>query len=160
MLDVAAVGFTLVAADARLSARLATVSRLDLAALPRWLFLALALHDLGKFAPAFQAKQPELFKRRFTADDFPEGPDQGHDLDGLILWHTAYRKDERLLEAFCSAAAGSAQRHRRAAVSSWVSSAVCHHGRPRDLHGQSAVDRFPDRHRADIEGFIGPKSKD
>jgi hypothetical protein len=42
MLDVAAVGHSLIAADARLCARLATVSRLELAALPRWLFLAQA----------------------------------------------------------------------------------------------------------------------
>ena len=97
-LDVAAVGLALLDADSRLGPRLSELAALPAEAVRRWLFLALALHDLGKFAPAFQAK----------ADPVPDGPpldergpDEGHDLDGLVLWRQRLRRDEALPGAFC-----------------------------------------------------------
>jgi CRISPR-associated endonuclease/helicase Cas3 len=152
-LDVAAVGIALLQADARLQRRLTHVSMLDEAAVRRWLFLALALHDLGKFAPAFQAKVPELFERQFGADGW-QGPNTGHDMDGLLLWQTQLVRRDLVLEAF-SAIGEERPHHRRNAITEWIASATCHHGQPRDASSGILSDRFRAEHLAGIDAFIG-----
>lgn len=83
-LDVAAVGVELLRQDRRLRERLAALSGLSADGVRRWLFLCLALHDLGKFFPAFQRKAPSLFDAAFGPSAF-KGVESRHDVDGLLL---------------------------------------------------------------------------
>ncbi len=153
-LDVAAVGCALLEADPRLESRLAAVSGLGTDAVVRWTFLALALHDLGKFAPVFQAKNPERFAAVFGLDGYV-GPDSGHDLDGRLLWARRLAKREDLASAF-AILSGDRPRARRDAVRAWIESAICHHGKPRDVTPSHLLvdDRFKPEHLAAVDAYV------
>ena len=151
-LDVAAVGCALLEADPRLQARLSAISGLDEAVVPRWTFFALALHDIGKFAPTFQAKEPNLFAALFAVDAW-RGPDTGHDQDGLLLWNERLKKRDDVLAVLAAPGTGRPY-HRREAVSAWAESAICHHGRPRDCEGLELADRFKVDHLAVVDDFV------
>ena len=60
-LDVAAVGEALMTAHHRLRRTVSDLLELPEDVATRLVRLLLALHDIGKFAPAFQAKRPECF---------------------------------------------------------------------------------------------------
>lgn len=62
-LDVAAIGAALLHRQPRLRRLLAQLLGLSEAAAVDWLSFLLSLHDLGKFAEAFQGQKPELFER-------------------------------------------------------------------------------------------------
>ena len=137
--------------------RLATVSGLDEGAVLRWMFLSLALHDIGKFSPAFQAnfqaKEPNLFAELFGADGW-RGADTGHDLDGRLLWNRRLMKREDVLAAFAAPGAGRPH-HRREAVGAWAESAICHHGRPREIRvDHQLADRFMADHLEVVDNFV------
>jgi len=151
-LDVAAVGVTLLEVDPRLKAKLATVSGLDEAATTRWVFLALALHDLGKFAPTFQAKNPDLFAALF-GDGGWRGPDTSHDHDGLLMWKERYRKRDDMLSAFGSVVDGDHGEWRDAATA-WLGAAICHHGRPRSTEGSLIGQHFQEQHFGTADAFV------
>ena len=84
-LDVAAAGAVLLETRPQLLAALTNTSGLPEAAVRRWLLLALALHDIGKFADCFQCKVPELWHHR-TAVVTPPNFDPGHGRIGLSIW--------------------------------------------------------------------------
>ncbi|HFD80957.1 MAG TPA: CRISPR-associated endonuclease Cas3'', partial [Gammaproteobacteria bacterium] len=62
-LDVAAAGQALLEINPRLAEYLARLTGLDVAGLRRWAPFFLALHDIGKFADAFQNLRPDLRTR-------------------------------------------------------------------------------------------------
>ncbi len=84
-LDVAAVGAALLQADASLRHRLAAIAHLDPSSVERFLPFALALHDIGKFAPAFQDLKPELAEA-LQGPRPRVGYATRHDAMGLALW--------------------------------------------------------------------------
>jgi CRISPR-associated endonuclease/helicase Cas3 len=58
-LDVAAVGAELIARDQDILRRIATAAGIDVGQLTSALPFLLSLHDIGKYARAFQAKSPD-----------------------------------------------------------------------------------------------------
>jgi len=84
-LDVAAVGSLLLAPANDLCRRLASNLEIDPAVLQRWFSFCLSLHDLGKFATAFQGQVPNL--SRLLVLPNPRMPyTERHDTLGFLLW--------------------------------------------------------------------------
>jgi CRISPR-associated endonuclease/helicase Cas3 len=136
-----------------LLARLVAVAGLGEAEVFRWIFLALALHDVGKFAPTFQAKQMQLFVGLFGTEGW-RGTETSHDQDGRVLWDTHLKKRGDVLGTFAAPGAGRPH-HRREAVSVWAESAICHHGRPREIKREHLLgDRFQADHLATVDEFV------
>ncbi len=153
-LDVAAVGVALLERDDRLRRRLTHIARLDDAAVLRWAFLSLALHDVGKFAPFFQSKAHDIFAKQFGPEAW-SGTETRHDFDGLVLWHRHAKKDTSLQRAFSKTATGP---HPLTRVSAWISAAICHHGRPvnsNDIDDLALKARYRSEHLSDIDAYLG-----
>ena len=93
------------------------------------LVVAAALHDLGKHAPAFQAKAPHVVPGKARAG-FPR-VDHGHDRTGAATWaaHGA-----AWLAAHADAPPGAVRR-----LSRWIEAACRHHGRG---HEDDLVPRY------------------
>ena len=121
-LDVAAVGAALLQRQPRLRQLLARQLGLSEAAAVDWLSFLLSLHDLGKFAEAFQGQKPELFerlqgrapKRAYLAK---------HDSLGDWLWSKSLVEDV-LTKSFT---ASKAWRH---GFSPLLRAVTGHHGQP------------------------------
>lgn len=152
MLDVAAVGIDLLRQDERLADRLAQLSGLNTTAVERWLFLCLALHDLGKFFPAFQRKAPSLYEAAFGRDAFG-GVDSRHDVDGLLYWKEGLRENKVLLTSVCLSA-DHAPRPAFRAFEPWITAALCHHGRPQSCNQMTLRSRLSNRQEIDIADYI------
>jgi len=128
-LDVAAVGQALLAANAPLARHLSRLTGLDGPLLRQWMPFFLALHDLGKFADAFQNLRPDLLQRlqgRRSGRAYGER----HDTLGYLLWREH-------LKGVCQglgvlpASSGSARRRAAAGgVDFWLRAVTGHHGQP------------------------------
>lgn len=95
-LDVAAVGYELLARQPALRGALSQACGLDDAALQQWMPFFLALHDLGKFSEGFQKKRADIFE--ILAGRTPRKPDDlRHDSMGYLLWIEFLQ--DRFLEA-------------------------------------------------------------
>lgn len=91
-LDVAAVGAALLKRQPRLCSLFAGLLEIEEGHAAAWLTYLLSLHDLGKFAEAFQGQKPELFERlnrRPTTRTYGVG----HDSLGNGLWTVALMAD-------------------------------------------------------------------
>lgn len=87
-LDVAACVGALLDSRPRLLARAASFLRLnELGAVRQVLTTLAALHDIGKFAPAFQVKAPEHWPAALGPCDPPRVVTGRHTDDGYVLWH-------------------------------------------------------------------------
>lgn len=83
-LDVAASGRALLRARPRAARALAAGLGVEVPAFEAWWLHLLALHDIGKFSPQFQAKVPALYPAHLPpAPSHP--PDPGHPAAGLRL---------------------------------------------------------------------------
>lgn len=90
LLDVAAVTGALLAVRPRLLSRASSLLLLDREACQRLLVALAAFHDLGKFAPAFQAKVPRHWPTELLGPLDPHGfAASRHTDDGYRLWHHA-----------------------------------------------------------------------
>ena len=108
-LDVAAVGWQLLTPDKPLCKQLAKQLEVE----PEWLrtlfVFCLTLHDLGKFARAFQGLRQDL-----SADLVKENPkmsySERHDSLGFCLWQEILQTklDEQLLASDSTVSAGNA----------------------------------------------------
>lgn len=84
-LDVAAVGWLLFDPEKLLNRRLARQLRVRPAWLQRWFSFCLSLHDIGKFATAFQGVVPDLSPALVPSN--PRMPyTERHDTLGFLLW--------------------------------------------------------------------------
>ncbi|MBF0169350.1 MAG: CRISPR-associated helicase Cas3' [Alphaproteobacteria bacterium] len=152
MLDVAAVGVALLSQDQRLARRLAAISGLAEPAAKRWLFLCLALHDLGKFFPYFQNKGPELHEAAFGPKPFRGSPSR-HDRDGLLLWDKVLKKNHNLLVKAATSAQQSPNPASRS-LAPWIKAALCHHGRPWKAEDAVLSDRLPEPFATDTMAYV------
>ncbi|HEV2644246.1 MAG TPA: CRISPR-associated endonuclease Cas3'', partial [Candidatus Elarobacter sp.] len=84
LLDVAAAADAILAVRRVALARAARLLGLEPDAARRLLVMLIALHDLGKFGVAFQAKRPDLWPSILGDPYVP--PNTPHTVDGLILW--------------------------------------------------------------------------
>jgi CRISPR-associated endonuclease/helicase Cas3 len=116
-LDVAACGLTLVREATRFGRTLAALLGLDQDALERLVGWSCALHDLGKFSPAFQWQAPDTV-RSLGQPETPFNYDVRHDSLGWVLWSQALApvliEDADLQEI----------------AAHWIRCATGHHGAP------------------------------
>lgn len=136
-LDVAAVGAALLDADGRLLPRLERISGLSAGALRTVLPFLLGLHDLGKFAEAFQGQKPKLMAL-LQGIERAASSDIRHDSLGYLLWREWARskvdpREAALLEDLhaLSLPGERLDRHDLADVMQpWMAAVLGHHGRP------------------------------
>jgi CRISPR-associated endonuclease/helicase Cas3 len=140
-LDVAACASALLENQPSLLRALARVSGLSEAHARMWTLCAVALHDLGKFTPAFQVKSDEIEALADPAIKWkrPQAEDPGHAHTGGAFWDIAL-KDEVFTKAMADLDAPYAFR-------SFYLAACGHHGRPakREFEGADAFWRTFDR---------------
>lgn len=127
-LDVAAVGWQLLAPERPLTQQLAVRLGIESESLRRLLVFLLGLHDLGKFSRAFQ----EVLKLTHDGMAKPLGKPylERHDRLGVLLWDhcwNAWRKEGVLR---WPAADGSPARKLLGPMTSLVAPFFGHHGRP------------------------------
>lgn len=121
-LDVAAVGAALLHRQPRLLQLFARLLGLSKTATRDWLSFLLSLHDLGKFAEAFQGQKPALFERLNGCRPKREYV-MRHDSLGDWLWSKSLVEDV-LTRSF---AAPKAWRH---GLSPLLRAVTGHHGQP------------------------------
>lgn len=117
-LDVAACALELLDARPDWRSRLVNLSGLQLPELRRWIGFFAAVHDLGKFAAAFQGLAPQV-ARDLGHTKFPEYRVR-HDSLGWLMWR------RKFATAFVSA-------DMQTAVAVWIRAATGHHGQPPSL---------------------------
>ncbi len=125
-LDVAAVGWLLFAPD--LSATKWLSSKLDVSPewLRQWFVFCLALHDVGKFATAFQGLKPNLSEHLVSAvKGMPYN--ERHDSLGFLLWQKVLKPFAATLESRQKINLSSNQRR---AFDPWLKIVTGHHGIP------------------------------
>jgi CRISPR-associated endonuclease/helicase Cas3 len=125
-LDVAAVGWLLLDPEKRLCQHLAAQLSIESELLRRWATFFLSLHDIGKFASAFQGLvtglSPNLVTSRLPYTE-------RHDSLGYLVWDD---DDEGLFFKALEKGAfpGIAQRQLRRAMCVWMQIVTGHHGIP------------------------------
>ena len=150
-LDVAAVGAALLEADARLPGRLARATGLEPELASRWLRILLALHDLGKFSPGFQALDPDLFEVLHDRSDHPNYVHHGP--SGYRLWTDSLR--DVLIATGALGPLGAGNRYRLDAnLDCWMSAVAGHHGVPPEDTGKTLGQMFPAPDRAAAAVFV------
>ncbi len=127
-LDVAGVGWQLLAPDKPLCQQLATELQVEPEWLQRWFCFCLSLHDLGKFSSAFQGLVPDL-SDALVQPDPQYAYDLRHDSQGWALWQE-YLMAALLQGAWqpqcCWARPSAASR----ALGPWLKIVTGHHGAP------------------------------
>ena len=93
LLDVAAAADEILRVRPLALSRGAQLLRLEQSEARRLLVLLAALHDVGKFARAFQAKQPELGARVYSAVELARAAKTPHTADGYALWERGLAAD-------------------------------------------------------------------
>lgn len=147
-LDVAAVGWVLLAPDASICKHLAQQLQVETNWLRQWFAFCLCLHDLGKFARAFQGLRTGL-----SADLV--SPDQGmnyskrHDSLGYVLW-----RDE-----LCSRLGSYLKDNGKPAewlnkIHPWLEIVTGHHGMPPKAIGIRLGDFFKSADRQAALDFM------
>ena len=125
-LDVAAVGWLLLAPDRTQSKWLSTKLGVSAEWLRRWFVFCLALHDIGKFATAFQGLKPNLSEHLVSASQSMPY-DERHDSLGFLLWRSVLSP---YLSASDSEAAIGLSFNQLRALDSWLRIVTGHHGIP------------------------------
>lgn len=130
-LDAAAVADEILKRRPLALSRFAELIRIEQSTARAFLVALVSLHDLGKFAPAFQAKVPPLWPDCLGA--FPGAPPpRYHTQDGWVLWESllADRLQPRLWPAS------------RQVLTVLGAAVFGHHGRPVPASTDSAARRF------------------
>lgn len=125
-LDVAACGQRLLERHAGLRRSLARLSGLNEKDLADWVRFFLAIHDIGKFASAFQGLRPDLM----PSDGIANAPyDPRHDSLGFLLWHKEL--SERLWEQNVFGLADTGDEDEWFdLLDHWARAVTGHHGQP------------------------------
>jgi len=129
-LDVAAVGWHWLAPDKPATKLLATQLQVESEWLRAWFVFCLALHDLGKFARAFQGLRTELSEELVKPNPRMaySSKDQRHDSLGFALWRDVLQA--KLAQHFPSDEAVWV-----AKIDPWLEIVTGHHGMPPKLDG-------------------------
>jgi CRISPR-associated endonuclease/helicase Cas3 len=133
MLDVAATAEALLVARPLLRERLTRLLGLDSAQLVPFLVWLAAIHDIGKFAWAFQWKMPELCGGQQPPAAY-SNLQARHDADGRLLWETWLGR-ATLVERICRGASARS-------LGVLIDASVCHHGEPALRSGTSLKHDF------------------
>ncbi|MBU2820920.1 CRISPR-associated helicase Cas3', partial [Acidithiobacillus caldus] len=124
-LDVAACGIMLLRWIPTWRKLLERLSGLSSEEIKTRLLVNLALHDLGKFATAFQNLRPDLLQR-LQERQSDKCYSERHDTLGCLLWR------EKLQSQFLAAEPGRSRRRGSSnpGVDSWMQAVTGHHGEP------------------------------
>lgn len=120
LLDVAAMADAILRARPIALRRAARLLRLEPDEALRLLVALIALHDLGKFAPVFQAKSPEHWPAALSGTDPTRTVPSHHTADGYALWEQML--SERLAERLWTGG--------RCVLDVLAMAIFGHHGRP------------------------------
>ncbi len=149
-LDVAAVGYEYLARAPSFKALLREcLGELDDDGLLGWIAFWLALHDVGKFAEAFQGQKPELFAQlRQRPPKFAYG--KRHDSLGWLYW-----QDVLLEQMLDQAWFGDDAEHLEDGLAWWMRAVTGHHGMPPEPNGGHWRQHFePQDDKAAISEFV------
>lgn len=128
LLDVAAVGAALLERHSPWRRWLSQSSGLPEEEASALFLYALALHDLGKFSHAFQAKAVEAFSAIHGRNP-ASANDPGHDSVGRVIWMDCIQEGEWAFGPN-GLVWPSGDKHARTCAGQWVLAAIGHHGRP------------------------------
>ena len=150
-LDVAACGLILLRSLSHWCLSLQVLSGLDDGKLEKHIPFYLSLHDLGKFATAFQNLRPDLLQR-LQRRQSTKGYHVRHDTLGYWLWRQHVRS--RFFPP-----AGQGRRRRRTPshpeVDAWMQAVTGHHGQPPAIEGDGLLqDYFDTQDLQAAEGFV------
>ena len=129
-LDVTAAGKILLEQEPSLLSRFEQLTAIPAAKALPWILFMLALHDLGKFAEAFQQLHPEL-RMQWWGTIKKKIYDVRHDTLGYLLWHD----DEEGLDSLYAADGGFIGADDfydlfEEALKPWLQAVTGHHGLP------------------------------
>jgi len=128
-LDVAAVGQVLLSKSPRLLKRLSHLTGMDEKSFIRWMTFFLALHDLGKFADAFQNLRPDILsklQRRESKCRYSER----HDSLGYFFWQESLRAEFKAAGILKTISTGRHRSNEEEAIKFWMRAVTGHHGQP------------------------------
>lgn len=130
-LDVAAVGQVLLACDTERTNRLCERLQLDYETGALFVVFSLALHDIGKFARAFQnLARPEGIDVVPPAPRISYDPNFRHDALGSHLWERVLWPTLRDQGVFGTSASSADRMRLKKGLDLWFSPFFGHHGRP------------------------------
>lgn len=139
--DVAAVGVEAVRRLPAIRHRFAARLKLSEDQVAGWVAFWLALHDLGKFAEAFQSQCPEVFERLRQRQPDPAKPyDVRHDTLGMLFWTDVLR--DRVID---QAWFGEHTDELAHGLDCWVRACTGHHGQP-PIEGGHWAQHFDSKH--------------
>ncbi|MGB0468230.1 MAG: CRISPR-associated helicase Cas3' [Pontibacterium sp.] len=141
-LDVAAVGWLLLDPEKPLCRELAELLELTPDQVRELLAFALSLHDLGKFASAFQAlvELPATLLVKPKARCLYDGKNYRHDMLGYYFWHQAVKEGLSTIPAL-SGLSGSEKRAVNKGLIQVLDCTLGHHGQP-ILHKNIEIEDF------------------
>ncbi len=143
-LDVAAVGWQLLHPKHNRSKQLAGQLQVDPHWLQKWFVFCLCLHDLGKFARAFQGLVPDLSGQLVTADQRFDYQIR-HDTLGFVLWQKVLV--DWLGDIFPS--------EYKSQVAAWLEVVCGHHGQPPNkVQARKGINSFLPEDKDAAHAFI------
>ena len=150
-LDVAAVGVVLLEKAAGLRAFLRETFRFDADdALYSWIAFVLAVHDLGKFAEAFQGLRPDVFRLlRQRAPDAGKRYSVRHDSLGWMLWDQCIA-DKAVEENWFGEDGEGALN----GLAWWIRASTGHHGLPPSVSHERWTAHFTNDDQKTVEIFL------
>lgn len=128
-LDVAAVGWILSSPTMPLIKHLSEHLGMETEWLRRWFIFCLSLHDLGKFATAFQGIVPQLSSTLVPADPHLIYTER-HDTLGFILWREVLRPNLVPQEFFSNGTECDDLPEILRGIDPWMEIVTGHHGEP------------------------------
>ncbi|MCF7807878.1 MAG: CRISPR-associated helicase Cas3' [Candidatus Marinimicrobia bacterium] len=137
-LDVAAVGWVLMHPEGKLCRRLSSQLRTDPKWLQHWFTFLLMLHDIGKFARAFQNLVPNL-SSALVAYHGQCIYQLRHDSLGYLLWRTRLKD----LKSACSRN-----------IDPWMEVVCGHHGQPPKSERRGFESHFLNEDFAAVESYV------
>ncbi len=128
-LDVAAVGWLLLAPEKPLCERIAKQLKVSNSWLREWFVFCLCLHDIGKFATAFQSLVPDL-SRLLVPPNARMPYSERHDSLGFVLWQDVMSDNWLQDNEFNLQDKQSDLARLRRNIDPWVEVVTGHHGEP------------------------------
>lgn len=152
-LDVSAVLQELLEREAALSQRLADSLDMSPQALIRWFTFLIALHDMGKFARAFQGLAEPECQDLVEPDMRMSYGQPRHDGLGALLWRHDFKRRLRQ-EGLPGLDPSAVNRHFHKIIQPWLEITFGHHGQPVEFAGNPLANWFHGADRDAAWAFV------
>lgn len=140
-LDVAAVGHVLLSEETSRNRSLAGYLGIEPTELQAVFTFFLTIHDIGKFARAFQslaAPAPELL-----VEPDPHLPYRlRHDALGMLLWKQCFSRSSEFSKAWSWPTGTAMERQHKRSLETFLNITFGHHGKPVDAGSEALADHF------------------